>query len=449
MNLQMVNENNLIEGLIRAQNLISDRTGVINKVWIEELAADEPAAFWAKSRPADMVPLFGMAGLNFGNAVSMDRNRALMKAIGECIERYCSAQYEKETLPLNSYKELTQEAVCPESFALFSEKQYAVPGFHFTKFEPHTPVRWVKGVSLVTQKEILVPASFVYVPYQFDPPDEPSIMNPISTGLACASSRKGTIYKGILEVIERDAFMITWQNRITPVCLDLSSVEDPFAQKFLDEFDHLPFEIHALVLTLDIDVPVILVLISSESGQAPYTVAGLGADCDMRRALVLALEEAFLTFLGMGREARLHTEGMELGPGQSNITNLDLHGLAHAASLVLQQSMKFLTESDVKQPIQDYPDVSSHSIDEKISYLVDQFAGRGYDIIYHDLTTLDVDEAGFKVGRVVIPGFQPLDINHRQRHLGGKRLYEVPVAMGLRREPLNEEGLNSFPHPFP
>ena len=86
---------------------------------------------------------------------------------------------------------------------------------------------------------------------------------------------------------------------------------------------------------------------------------------------------------------------------------------------------------------------------QNVCYLVEQIGSRGFDVIYVDLTTLDVDDAGFKVVRTVIPGFQPLDINHRHRYLGGERLYKVPVEMGLRRGILGEESLNPFPHPFP
>jgi ribosomal protein S12 methylthiotransferase accessory factor len=76
-------------------------------------------------------------------------------------------------------------------------------------------------------------------------------------------------------------------------------------------------------------------------------------------------------------------------------------------------------------------------------------ATRGLDVIAVDLTTPDIDDVGFKVVRAVIPGLQPLDIDHRHRHLGGRRLAEVPWRMGLANAPVGEDAFNPHPHPFP
>jgi len=161
------------------------------------------------------------------------------------------------------------------------------------------------------------------------------------------------------------------------------------------------------------------------------------------------LEEAFLTFFGMGREDACSPEDFRPTPDFSNVVNLDLHGIAHALSPELRQSVEFLKGSGVALSISDIPGASGQSMAENVSCLLDQVGGRGFDVIHVDLTTPDVDEVGFKVARVVIPGFQPLDIDHRHKYLGGKRLYKVPVEMGLRSESVETEGLNPFPHPFP
>jgi ribosomal protein S12 methylthiotransferase accessory factor len=66
-----------------------------------------------------------------------------------------------------------------------------------------------------------------------------------------------------------------------------------------------------------------------------------------------------------------------------------------------------------------------------------------------DVTTPDVDEAGFKVVRVVVPELQRMDIDHRHQHLGGRRLYEVPHKLGRAAKLADEDTLNLQPHPFP
>jgi ribosomal protein S12 methylthiotransferase accessory factor len=266
--------------------------------------------------------------------------------------------------------------------------------------------------------------------------------------LACAPNLAGAIYKGILETVERDAFMITWLNRIEPPSLDIWSIDDPFVQHLLNAIKDLPVRVHAKVLTLDIQIPIILIIVSSESG-SPYTIVGLGIDLNPIRAVTLALEEACLTTLGMARYAQYNPENFRPAPDYLNVKNLDMHGLAHAISPDLRQSVEFLTKSNTLLSVKDLPNVSSESMVKNVKTLVDMIHHKNLDVIFVDLTTSDIDEVGFKVARVVVPGLQPLDIDHEWRHLGGERLYQVPVQLGLLNKPLSEESLNPFPHPFP
>jgi len=64
-----------------------------------------------------------------------------------------------------------------------------------------------------------------------------------------------------------------------------------------------------------------------------------------------------------------------------------------------------------------------------------------------DITPVDVAECGISIIRSIVPGLQPVTFGRDFRHLGGSRLYQAPVWMGLRNQPLQEDQLN--PHPMP
>jgi YcaO cyclodehydratase, ATP-ad Mg2+-binding len=81
-----------------------------------------------------------------------------------------------------------------------------------------------------------------------------------------------------------------------------------------------------------------------------------------------------------------------------------------------------------------------------IESLVSRLAARSYEV---DLTTPDIASLGLRVVKVLIPELQPLHGVRRYPFLGGKRLYEVPVAMGYRSTAPTEAELNPYPHPFP
>jgi hypothetical protein len=50
--------------------------------------------------------------------------------------------------------------------------------------------------------------------------------------------------------------------------------------------------------------------------------------------------------------------------------------------------------------------------------------------------------------KVLIPGSQQLNAQHRLRALGGERLLRVPERMGLDAPLRPAEDLNPWPHPF-
>ena len=438
----------LTDALHAAKRLISSRTGIISTVEFEDLTPSEPSVYFARSTPANSFALNGMETLNYGDAASIDPKRAIMKAVGESIERYCPAHFNYEDFTLAAYSELDCEAVHPADFALFSEKQYSEPDIPFSRLTASTPLRWVSAYSITHDQPVLVPASFVYIPYYFDQSDEPLIHNPISTGLACGSNLAPAICKGILEVIERDAFMIMWQNQMPCSRIDLSTVNDSFIQSILNELEVLPAECQAYLIPSDVEVPVILVLLKSTSGHIPHTAIGISADLDPNKAFMLALEEVCLSWVGMGRYA-LAEKDYKPAKDYSDVNTLTLHGLAHAVDPDLGKSLEFLNPSGQQISIQDIQNTYDENMVNNIQRLVNKLNEKDLNVVVKDLTTVDVDEAGFKVVRVVVPGMQPLDVNHTRRYLGGTRLYEVPCRMGLKSHPLTEEEVNPYPHMFP
>jgi ribosomal protein S12 methylthiotransferase accessory factor len=423
------------EGLTRARRIVSPRTGIVSGVTFHDLAADDPLFYWATSHPGSTVPIGGLAARNEGNAASVDRDRAVLKAVGESVERYCAALYDERDLLLATHDELEGDAVPPENFVLFSERQYREPGFRFAPFTRETPVRWARGRSLVHDRPTWVAAQFVYVPDRGEPSREPPLRGLISTGLAAGPTLAHAAYRGMVEMIERDAFSIVWHHRLPRPHIDLESVRDPFVERLLRAFRGVPVRLHAVLLTLDVDVPVVLVVMTSESGRPPLTTIGVGADLSPRRALALALEEAGLGFIAV-RWLAANTPDYRPEPGYRDCVDLRRHALAHALDPALQSRIDFLIRPSETLSLGELPDRSSASAAENLRVVARELGDNGFDVVAVDLTTPDIDAVGYKVVRSVVPGLQPLDDDHTCRHLGGHRLSA-------------EGDLNPDPHPFP
>jgi ribosomal protein S12 methylthiotransferase accessory factor len=435
----------LDEALARASRLVSDRAGVIAEALFLETSATEPSVYFAQSRPAAL-PVAGRHALNFGNATSVDPDRAAMKAVGESIERYCSAFYDESELIFSTYDEIDGKALRPEDFALFSTQQYRDADFPFAPFTRQTPVRWVPGHSLVGDCPTLVPASYVYIPYQ-SAQNEPTLKDLISTGLACGTTYASALLKALVEVVERDAFTIVWRNRLARPHIDLDAVDDPLIRQFVQVLRRSPIEVSAVLITLDIPIPVILILMTRTDGP-PWTIVASGADVSPRAALLLALEEACLALIGIGRMAAAASD-YRTAADYGDLTTLPQHALAHAVDPRLRSAIAFLAKPTEIVKLNELPDSTTGNPAANLQTALDEIGPLVTDVVAIDVTTSDIDEVGFKVVRVVVPELQPMDSNHRYPHLGGRRLYDVPWKLGVAARPRELSELNPDPHPFP
>src|SRR5439155_5927506 len=95
-------------------------------------------------------------------------------------------------------------------------------GFPFVRFDEQTVLRWVEGADLSRGCAAWLPAQLVYLP-PF--PDEAPIGYSTSSGLAAAPTFDEAVLRGLLELVERDAFMLAWRNRLSLPLLDWS--DDP------------------------------------------------------------------------------------------------------------------------------------------------------------------------------------------------------------------------------
>ncbi len=419
--------------------LVDRKTGIIRSVSIMKLSEDDPPVYLAHAEPSDTVPITGMRAANRGAACSITAERAIIRACGESVERYCSAIYDPRELRLCPASEIEAEgerALQVDTIYPFPASAYDEPGFPYQRIEKDQPIRWVPGKALASDERVWLPASCVYVPYLFDRAVEPWTHMPISTGLAAGRTIEHCITKGIGEIIERDALMISWLAQITPPKIDLDSCRgySPDIDRLLDSAAITGGAWHLNVLTLDIDVPVIgAALIDPRN--PPKTSFGIAANDDPVHALRLALEEAALTRTLVNRSAELIDKPDYV---HEEFRTLRGHLLAHATSARLRECLRFMTD--------DGDTIRFESLHRQRAPLRERLAASGIEAFWVDVTTPDVRTCGFRVTRTIMPTMQPLDNDHSFRYLGGSRLRSVPPLFG---RDLERDGFNPDPHPFP
>jgi ribosomal protein S12 methylthiotransferase accessory factor len=380
------------------------------------------------AEPADSLPVFGLPALNRGSAASFSPHRAMLKACGEAVERYCSSYYRSEQLIFGAYNSLRDVAVDPFLFPIpFQSKDSLRDGFEVLRT---SEIYWCPAVSWSNKSLRLVPAEFVYVPFQ--PKGYRSLSDGISTGLSCHTSFDLAAIGAVLEVIERDAFMLFWYLGSISEYIDLDSISDLGSVVIVDHLHRAGYELYVADISQNSLCPVILCIAFHQSPGFPRATVGLGTDFNTDTAVRKALEEISLGVLGM---RKLLTKRQVEYPRTFN--TLDDHGFWYAADPELTVNIRRKLEHSRGVPLSDisskYARIDNCGL--SATWLSDVSLQLG-DIYFCDVTTRDIAEIGLSVVRAVVPGAQPLDINHEKRAVFHTRVREVREQRGLS-EPLS------------
>src|SRR5271163_1776965 len=208
-------------------HLVDGRVGIIHSVSEMPRRAGDPEFFEYLGQACDTQALSGKMNFSATGGVSTDRESAIAKAVGEAVERYCSAFYEPDEMPLCSYGSAAFPCIAADKFALYSQEQYRQHAFPYVPFETTTPVRWAQVNNITNGEVTYLPAAMVYLPYHYNLSEQESpIVQPMSTGLACHCTSNEAAIAAICEVIERDAFTITWQAALAPAHILVETLDD-------------------------------------------------------------------------------------------------------------------------------------------------------------------------------------------------------------------------------
>lgn len=392
-----------------------------------------------------------------------DADLAARSAVGESVERYCGNIL--DTLPVThaSWAELRRRgvpALDPTELVLYSEKQYAAPGFPFVPLTRDTRIHWVPGHRLADQREILVPASLVYVNwYAAGYAGAPLTNFCAFAGIAAGPDRDFAVLSALEEVIERHATMVWWLAGQplpglipTPRLTELWAGTDPRRQR------------HGLIhIDSDIAVPVVGGTVHDDLDE--LVNIGFSARHTAEAAAAKAWTEALTLQEGsrdLLRRDGLHWAVMASGelngrafkPYRADRAYLDdfRADMHDCDDLMVQQQVYLdprarartahLIDPPSTRPLTGTPALAERSLPAYRAAL----EAAGYEAIVVDLTTPDVASTGMAVVRVLVPGTVG-NAPAAFPFLGHGRVQEIACRLGWTAAPLAEEHLNYFPLP--
>ncbi|QLE59345.1 YcaO-like family protein [Nostoc sp. TCL26-01] len=422
----------------RWRDLVSPHTGIIRAIdrftkpytefELPVLWQAELANFQLRQQPDD---------LRYGVSRGMTDEQAILGAVGEAIERYSGGIVDHRRLIIGSYGELSDRAVHPSAFCSFSDQQYANPTFPYPTFNPTTQTSWITAFALASNQQVLVPASLVYLGWNSNLPGD-YILPVTSNGMASGAGLEFAAYSGLCELIERDAFIITWLNRLPARRIHFThrpGIETEIARNYA----RFGIELVAFDITTDIQVPVVMAMIIDHSGKSPAVATGLGCHLHgltaFRKAIFEVCQSRFgdIERMANGAGANLHQ--------YEDVKYLDDHS-AFFYTTERFNELDFLLNHNQCLQVEDLPTYTSPVDAEKLLSVIAKLNAVGAEPYLVEITTPDIAALGFRVVRTLASELVPIYFGYGQEPLGTRRLFEVPERLGYASD------LNPCPHPM-
>lgn len=423
----------------RALNLVSDQIGIMTHIGNVARFNSDPMMHAVSAYNCETKVLNDEYYAGKSGGCGFCWEQAVMSAMGEGVERYCSTFYDKEALVKGSYCELINngyKAISPKDFSLFHAEQYKRGKFPFIPFTDDTVVYWVQVTDMFTHEEVYCPATFVYMPFSID---NVNISEQISTGFAAHTDFYRAFLNGIYEVIERDAFMITWMNKLDIPKIAITGQLNDFINSVVPK--HM--SIHLFDMTTDIKVPSIMGMLTGRHEFGDFVAFSAATrmtytEAIQKTTLELCQSVPYYRYL-------LYENKKEMNDF-SELASFEDHSIFYTRH---PEHCHVFADWQNKIPDKMVP-FGEEVMREPLSIIKDilrTFKEKRLNIYYKDVTTVDVREENFKVLRVICPDLIPLNGTYGRYYLGGKRLYETPKKMGFGNT--TYETLTHMPHPFP
>lgn len=370
---------------------------------------------------------------------------ARVSALGEACERYSGARCDPGRLVVGRRDQVPGRTLDPTDLVLFAPHQYA--SLPYRPWHDDTTLDWVDGRDVATGEAVFVPALAALMHHEVHHQD--GWLFPItSNGLAAGPTLDGAILAATLEVVERDAFVIGWLQRLPAGRIDPTTVPDDTVRDLAERYARRGVALELYLLATDVDVPVALAMGIDHTGTGPSAVLGLGCDLDpvtACRGAALEVGQVRPALKSRLRDPETRARQAELVADPSRVSALEDHDalFAHADMLPHLDFWR-----DAGPQAFDHPSVESRDVADRLGDLVDRLRRVNTTVVAVDLTAEEFAPLGVHAARAIVPGFQPIHFGAAEARLGGSRLYDLPGRLGLPAAAADPTEVDGLPHPL-
>lgn len=372
---------------------------------------------------------------------------SLSRVIGEILERYFLTIYKRSTFIRASYRELLQqgERALPipflNSFLPFQEKKNS----RFVRSDD-TPFHWVRG-STIDGEAVHIPAQLVFWNYDHTLDPEEGILQESNTnGAAGHFTKEQAVLAGLLELIERDGFLIHWLNTLSPRKILVADIEDEEIRSFLSNLARYGVDAHFLDITTDVRIPSCICVLIDDRGETPMLVMGGAAGFDLKSTVLKSGYEALniFQFTDQKRPVALPEKYEPFTDPQ--IGHRERIALWRGDDMV--RSFTFFLDGD-SISAEDFiaPGLGLRSPKDQLAHVRKNLndLGVGYETYVYEVHNTVLRTLGYHVVQTIVPALMPIYLKENMPTLNAPRLKHVPEKLRFHAAAT----LNPLPHPFP
>jgi ribosomal protein S12 methylthiotransferase accessory factor len=246
---------NSYSALKKSLRFISSDAGLLSYIAKLPRSNNDPLLVSYGIWPCDSSEIGGLKYSGRSSGCGYAWEDAVLSTIGEVVERYCPAFYNKGDFRKASFSEMAttckERVISPSQIALFHPEQYSNKDFIFNRFTNDTVIHWTKCLDLAHGGEVWYPASLIYMPYG---EHEDWVGLTTSTGLAGHTNFYKAILNGLYEVIERDNFVMMWMNKIFNDKIEIDSDIELFLHQ---KFPGTNYDFHFFDISFDLPTPAV------------------------------------------------------------------------------------------------------------------------------------------------------------------------------------------------
>jgi ribosomal protein S12 methylthiotransferase accessory factor len=425
-----------------AAALVSSRVGLVTELAAQQRGPEEPVPPYLYTAT---LAHFDFRGAPRRERLNAGKGRteaeARLSALGEAVERYSAYHWD----PTRVWTGATEDgAITPADCVLYSEAQYEA-GLRYHRWSAQSEISWMRGVELPSGAPVAVPAGLVYLVGAL-PRAEDHVTAITSNGLAAGPDLTRAILGGLYELVERDALMITWMNRLPATAIE-SPENGCYAASVVRHYRRFDVAVRLFRLATDQVPHVILAVADNPPGDGPARVIGMGCDIDPVAAVDKAVFEMCQARPSEAVRFRETDPGARLARYE-DVHDIDDHPGFHSLRAHAGE-FDFLSASGQRVELGALDRSGAREGEPALQAVVEGLRRSGARVAYAEITAPDVASVGgMHVVRAFATGLQPIHFGFGEGRFGGRRLFEAPLAWGLAQRCLSEGELNACPHPL-